>query len=45
METIKPTTKLDEKKKEYILEDKDYLLITAIQELTNAIIKLTTRIK
>ena len=32
-EIIKPTTD----KEEYILEDKDYLLIKAIQELTTAI--------
>lgn len=44
MEKIKPTTILDEKKKEYILEDKDYLLITAIQELTKAIKVLTARL-
>jgi len=33
METIKPTSEKDE----YILEDKDYLLIKAIKELTYAI--------
>ncbi len=35
-EIIKPTTE----KAEYILEDKDYLLIKAIQELTMAIERL-----
>jgi hypothetical protein len=43
MEKIKPTSKLDEKKTEYTLEDKDYLLITSIQELTKAIKVLTAR--
>jgi hypothetical protein len=45
METIKPTTKLmDISKDAYTLEDKDYLLITAIQELTQAIKQLTARL-
>ena len=42
METIKPTSK---DKEEFTLEDKDYLLITAIQELTNAIKQLAARTK
>ncbi len=33
MESIKPKTK----KEEYVLEDKDYLLIKALQELTKQI--------
>lgn len=47
MEKIEPTTKLDKEdpKASYKLEDKDYLLITAIQELTKAIKFLTIRLK
>ncbi len=38
---IKPTTTLDEIKGEsYVLEDRDFLLITAIQELTTQIRRL-----
>lgn len=36
MESIKPA----DKREEYILENKDYLLITAIKELTFAINRL-----
>ena len=43
-EIIKPTTKPDfEKEESYILEDKDYLLITAIQELTGQIKRLANK--
>jgi len=46
MENIKPTTILADKEKDaYKLEDKDYLLIKAIQELTRAIKYLSTKIK
>jgi hypothetical protein len=45
MEKISPTTKLTKEKKEYVLEDKDYLLIKAIQDLTNSINKLRGKIK
>lgn len=44
MEEIKPTTILD-KEEFYTLEDKDYLLIKAIQELTKAIKYLTLKTK
>jgi hypothetical protein len=44
MEKIEATTKLKENES-YKLEDKDYLLIKAIQELTNAIYKLTARMQ
>ena len=37
MENIKPTSKLEKPDDAYTLEDKDYLLIKAIQELTKAI--------
>lgn len=38
---IKPTTTPDEEKDEsYILEDKDFLLITTLNNLTNEIRKL-----
>ena len=39
MENIKPTTK----KEDYILEDKDYLLIKAMQELTSQIRRLANK--
>jgi len=42
MEKIKPKTKLKENES-YELEDKDYLLITAIQDLTKAIARLEKR--
>jgi hypothetical protein len=42
MKKIKPTTILKEEEA-YTLEDKDYLLIKAIQELTKAIKFLTSR--
>ena len=37
MENIKPTKELTKPDDTYTLEDKDYLLIKAIQELTHAI--------
>lgn len=40
-ELIKPTTE----KEEYVLEDKDYLLIKAIQDLSNAINLLGAKLK
>lgn len=41
MEEIKPTTFPDEEKGEsYVLEDKDFLLITSINNLANEIKKL-----
>ena len=43
-EKIKPTTILD-KEQAYKLEDKDYLLIRAIQDLTEAINRLMRNIK
>jgi len=46
MQEIKPTTTLDYKDRTaYILEDKDYLLIKSIQELTKAIQKMTMRLE
>lgn len=39
MENISPTSKPKEKEA-YVLEDKDYLLIRAIQELTKTIERL-----
>ena len=39
MENIKPTTE----KEEYVLEDKDFLLIKAIQELTSQIRRLANK--
>jgi len=43
-EEIKPTTKKDiEKGESYVLEDKDYLLIRAIQDLTSQIQRLANR--
>jgi len=45
MENIKPTSILTKENEAYTLEDKDYLLITAIQELTKAIKRLTINIK
>ena len=41
MKPIKPKIE----KEEYLLEDKDYLLITAIQDLTKAIRESTARTK
>jgi len=43
MEKIEPKTKLQKKDDAYILEDKDYLLITAIQELITQIKRLGLR--
>jgi len=40
MELIAPTTALSKEGDKYTLEDKDYLMIKAIQELTQAITKL-----
>ena len=39
MKNIKPTTE----KEEYVLEDKDYLLIKALQDLSNEIAALRLR--
>jgi len=44
MDLIKPTTEKEKEKGEsYILEDKDYLLIRAIQELTQQIRRLANK--
>ena len=43
MEKIEPTKKLTKIDESYTLEDKDYLLIQAIRELTKAIIQLNIR--
>jgi len=45
MENIKPTTILAKPEDAYKLEDKDYLLIKTIQELTRAIKYLSNKIK
>ena len=43
---IKPTNEIDEEKGEfYTLEDKDFLLIKAIRDLTMSIEKLRSSIK
>ena len=44
MELIAPTTALSKEGDKYTLEDKDYLMIRAIQELAQAISKLTLTI-
>lgn len=41
MEKIKPATE----KEEFVLEDKDYLFITAINELTESINKLISKMR
>jgi len=45
MENIEPTTKLEKIEDAYKLEDKDYLLIKAIQELTQAIKWLSNKVR